>query len=253
VALSDFFNNLSKTVKSNSPEILTAFGVAGVIVTTYLTARASFKSQREITEMEENNGYISEEEGQFKERFALVWKNYIPAGISGAVTIACIIGSNKASGNRTAAAVVAYSLTEKAFSEYKERVVEELGKGKSQKIVDQIAQDKVLENPSTSKEVIIIDGEHVLCCELYTGRYFRSNMDRLRKAENEINARIVHECYVALEEFYDLIGLSNTSVSSNLGWSSDRLLSLEFSTVISKDGEPCLAFDYNYVKPLALM
>ncbi len=40
--LSDIFTKTAKTLKSNSPEILTALGVSGVITTSYLTAKASF-------------------------------------------------------------------------------------------------------------------------------------------------------------------------------------------------------------------
>ncbi len=75
-------------------------------------------------------------------------------------------------------------------------------------------------------------------------------METLRKAQNDINSQVVNQAYVTLEEFYDLVGLPNTSNASNLGWDSDKLMALQFSTVLSEAGEPCLAFDYNYTKPL---
>jgi hypothetical protein len=90
----------------------------------------------------------------------------------------------------------------------------------------------------------------VLCCELYTRRYFKSDMEALRKAQNDINSKIIHELYVTLDELYNLLGLTSTSVSGNLGWDSDKMLELQFSTVLTENGEPCLAFEYNYLKPL---
>ena len=75
-------------------------------------------------------------------------------------------------------------------------------------------------------------------------------METLRRAENQLNKLIVNDLYVTLDEFYDILGLPGTSVSQSVGWNSDRLMELQFSTVISEDGEPCLAFDYNYVKPI---
>ena len=241
---------VTKIAKTHSPEILMALGISSMVSTVYLTGKASFEAARLIDLEEEEEGPSQNRRKRIQERTKLVWKLYIPAAASGAVSVACAIGSFKASGNKTAAAVAAYSLTEKAFSEYKEHVVEELGKGKSQKIVDQIAQDRVLANPEPSKEVVIMPSGHILCCEMFTGRYFRSDMESLRKAENEINAKINHERYVTLDEFYELVGLKGTTNSASLGWDSDRLMALDFSTVISIDGEPCLAFDYNYVKPL---
>ena len=90
----------------------------------------------------------------------------------------------------------------------------------------------------------------VLCHESYTGRYFECDMETLRKAENEINSRIVKHDRASLNDLYYILGLGATSYSDNVGWDSARLLELEFSTVLSQDGKPCLAFDYNYTKPV---
>jgi Family of unknown function (DUF6353) len=249
----DFTNligTITKQVKANSPEILAALGLVGTVSTAYLTGRASYAAALVIAEEEAKGGTAADKKQRFKERTKLVWKFYIPAAISGALTAGCSIGSLKASGRRTTAAVAVYSLTEKAFTEYKEKVAEEIGKGKEQKITDQLVQDRVTENPAGSREVVILGNGHVLCCELFTGRYFRSDMESMRRAENNINAKIVNERYVTLDDFYELLGLSSTSVSGNVGWDSDRLMELKFSTVISESGEPCLAFDYNYTKPM---
>jgi hypothetical protein len=234
--------NFKKTLKSNSPEILTAFAVSGVVTTSYLAAKASFKAAGHL---EDQSPHMS-----LKDKAKYVWKCYIPTGISGALTIGCIVGASKSNSNRAAAAVTAYSLTEKAFTEYREKIVEQIGKGKEQNIRDEVAQDKILNNPLTSKEVVLIGPGQVLCCELFTRRYFRSDMETLRKAINDINMRIVSEMYVTLDEFYDLIGLPGTSNSDHIGWDSNKLVDLYFSTVLSESGEPCLSFDYNYTKPL---
>lgn len=239
-----FLNNVVKALRSNSPEILTALGVSGVVTTSYLVGKASFKASK-FVDLDED-GVSS---ANLKENVRVVWKLYIPAGISGVLTVGCIIGASKANGARTTAAVTAYSISERAFGEYREKVVEQIGKGKEQKIRDEIVQERISKNPS-NQEIVIVGGGHVLCCELFTHRYFRSDMERLKKAQNDINAKIINERYVTLDELYDLIGLPDTSNSNNLGWDSDKLMALNFSTVISEDGEPCLAFDYNYTKPI---
>lgn len=251
--LNDILNRTLNTVKSNSPEILTALGVSGVLSTSYLVGKASFKASEAIDEDPRGEvvaGVFYKADLSVKEKAQLVWKIYIPAGISGALTIGCIIGASRASGRRTAAAVTAYSLTEKAFTEYKEHVVEQLGEGKEQKLRDEIAQEQVTKNPIGSKEVLVIGTGQILCCELLTHRYFRSDMESLRKAQNDVNAMVVNLLYVSLDDFYDLIGLPHTTNSDKMGWNSDKLMDLSFSTVLSEDGEPCLAFDYNYTKPL---
>jgi hypothetical protein len=166
-------------IKQNAPEIFTALSMSGVVTTAYFTGKASYEVARD----EDVDPWISK-----RDQIKRYWKLYIPAGLSGAFTIGCIFGASRAAGHRTAAAVTAYSLSERAFSEYKEKVVEQIGKGKEQKLRDEIAQDRV--NKTPPREVIIAGTGAVLCCELFTQRYFRSDMETLRKAMNDINQRI---------------------------------------------------------------
>lgn len=89
----------------------------------------------------------------------------------------------------------------------------------------------------------------VLCCELFTGRYFPCTMERLKKAQNELNAKLLREDLCTLDEFYYMLGLEYTYSSSEVGWRSDKLMELEFSAIMYKD-KPVLAFNYNYVRQL---
>lgn len=237
-----------KALRDNSPTILTSFGVSGTLTTAYLASKASFKAS-EIIRQHDVTRPLNRKD-LFKERFGLVWKLYIPAAISGAVTIGCIIGAAKIGNRRMAAVTAAYSLSEKAFTEYKDKVTEKFGKNKEQSVRDEIAQDKVKQNAPSSQQILMAGPGNVLCCELYTGRYFTSDIESLRKAQNEINAKIVREVYATLNDFYYIIGLSQTSYSGDIGWDSYKLMELEFSTVLTNDGKPCLAFEYNYVKPI---
>lgn len=189
-----------------------------------------------------------ERNDRYKENAKEAWKLYVPAASSGVVTIGCIFGAQRVNARRTAAAVTAYTVAERAFSEYRDKVVEQIGKGPEQKIRDKIAQDRVDKSPPSG--VIVMGTGHVLCCEAYTGRYFQSEMETLKQAVNEINARVNRERWVTLSEFYDLIGLDHTSISSELGWDADKLLDIQFTSVLANGSDPCLVFEYNYVKPL---
>lgn len=249
MAVVDIFNNSKKLIKVKSPEILTAFGVSGVLITAYLTGKAAVEASDLIRE-DESNGSLENPKERLVHRTKLVWKCYISATASGVITATCILGSSRVNSRRTAAAITAYSISEKAFTEYREKVVEQIGNRKDQSIRADLAQSKVDKNEPTSKEVIITGAGEVLCCELMTARYFKSDMETLRKAQNEVNALVIKDLYVALDEFYDIVGLPHTSQSDILGWNSEKLMELMFSTVLSGSGEPCLAFDYNYTKPL---
>lgn len=171
-----------------------------------------------------------------------------PAGVSAVITVGCIVGASKANTRQTAVVTAAYTITEKAFEEYKEKVIEKFGENKEQAVRDEIAQDRV--NNTSAQNVIVAGSGNVLCFEEYTGRYFQSDMETLRKAQNTVNAKMMGEMWATLSDFYYLIGLPQTSYSSDMGWADGRLMELKFSTVMSEDQRPCIAFEYNYIKPL---
>lgn len=142
----------------------------------------------------------------------------------------------------------AYSLSERAFSEYKDKVKEKLGERKEQGVRDAIAEDRVRNNPPGQAVVVIGDGNS-LCYELHTGRPFISSMEALKKAENALNARLLREDFAYLHNFYDLAGIPHTDSDYDFGWTSDKLMELEFTSLLHED-KPVLAFAYNYYKPL---
>lgn len=248
--LNNLTRNVQRVLRDNSSTILTAFGVSGVLTTAYLTAKASFKASEMFRDDPRGVtvcGKFYQDPLTPKEKVELVWKLYIPAGISGALTIGCIISGTRVGMRRTAAAYSLLTVSEKAFSEYRDKVIDQVGEKKEQALRDEIAQDRVTQS---SQGVIVIGSGNVLCYEMHTGRYFNSDMETLRKAQNNINAKLISEMEASLSDFYYLVGLPYTSHSSGTGWSSDKMLELSFSTVLSEDGRPCISFEYNYVKPL---
>lgn len=249
--INEIFKGLSKTIGENSPAILTGIGVAGTVSTAVLTARATVDAvhilhERHVEETQEPDLSVKESLGAYsaREKIEIAWKCYVPAVATGVVTVACVLGANHVNSKRTTALVTAYSLTENAFKEYKEKVVEQIGVNKETKVRDAVAQDKLDRNPSAGREIIIAEGGDVLCYETYTGRYFKSDMETLRKAQNDINQQIISEMYASLNDFFNAIGLPNTSIGDTLGWTMDEMLELHFSALL-EDGKPCIAVGYH--------
>lgn len=246
--------NLSKVIvktqdvlHKNSQTILTSFAISGVVTTTYLGAKASFKSCRDI---DYHYAIYPDDDLELRDAINIVWRNYIPVALSGAATIGCILGSHKISSRKTAAAQAAFALSERIFNEYKDKVVEQIGPKKEQDIRDKMAQEKVNKNDPSSTQVFITGNGNVLCCEGYTGRYFHSDMESLRRVENKINAKLNAHDHASLSDLYYLLNIPETKVSDDLGWDSGRLLELEFSSTITPDGRPCLVFNYNYIRSI---
>lgn len=138
----------------------------------------------------------------------------------------------------------AYSLSQHAFEEYKDKVVEKVGKTKERAVRDDIAQDRVNQNPPSKNDIIITGGGDVLCYDKYTGRYFMSNMDALKKAENQVNFYVLNNQYATLNDFYQYIGLPTVPVGEEVGWTCDLNFGIDFSTTIAENDKPCIVLDY---------
>lgn len=232
--------NATKFVSDNSPTILTAMSVAGVVTTSVMAVKATPEAVRDIWDAESELTEVLSP----KDKIKLCWKHYVPALTMGAMTIACIISANTISTKRNAALMSLYTFTEKSLKEYQEKVVETFGENKEQKVRDDIAQDRVNNDPVSTKQVIITGGGDVLCYDTLSGRYFENNIEAIRKAENDLNKLLLDDGYASQNEFYHLIGLPPTKLGEELGWTSENLLSLEFSSVLSEDNRPCLSINY---------
>jgi hypothetical protein len=260
IGLAQKAQHLKFLVGDNSPLILTSMGVVGTVGTAYLTGRASFKAARildqENTEfpVEVDLEYEDEEGDLVKDeilktnlstvgKVKLVWKLYIPPVAAGATTIACIVAANKISSKKIAALALAGGISERAFQEYKDKVIEKLGDRQDTKIRDEIAQDRVNKNTTSQQVVLAGDGE-VLCFDLTSGRYFKSTVEDIKRAENKVNWELIHYGYSNLTTFYDELGLAPTTHSDSVGWNLHNKMEVKFSTVMSPDNRPCVAVDF---------
>lgn len=238
------FKGFGAAISKHSPEILTGIGIAGMITTTVLAVKATPKALMLIEDAE----YAKRDTLTTVEKTKAAWKPYIPAVVTGTVSIACLIGASSVHAKRNAALATAYQLSSTALSEYKEKVIETIGEKKEKAICEKVAQEKVNNNPVSTKEVIIAGSGDVLFLEPISMRYFTSDIERVRKIVNDFNYRLTTgmEGYISLSEFYDEIGLSRTSTSDDIGWNlwRDGQIELKFSATVADDGRPCLMLDY---------
>ena len=249
--LTKFGVKASRFLAKNSPSVLTAVGVVGTISATVLTGQATFKAARILIE-EENRIRVTpdEEPLTWRERVSMVWPLYIPPFGVGVLAVTSIILATRVNNRRAAAMAAAYSVSERAFQEYREKVYEKFGETKERHIRDELAQDRVIKNRYADAEVIITDNSQQLFMDSFSGRYFMSSMDVIKKGENEINHHLIHNMYASLSDFYDKIGLPHTAFSDDIGWKSDRLLELTFSATISDDDRACIVMDFS-VRPVS--
>lgn len=234
--------DVQKALKKHSPEILTGIGVAGMVATTVMAVKATPKALQKIDEQEIRDG----KRLTGKEIVKAAWKCYIPAAVTGVCSVACVIGASSVNARRNAALATAYTLSETALKEYKEKALEVVGEKKEQAIRDAIAKDQIAKAPLKDKEVVLTGKGESLCYDPLSGRYFKSDIEKLRKAENMMNRRMRDEVKISLNEFYEEIGLREIEMGEHLGWDIDKgYIELDFSSQLAEDGTPCLVMGHH--------
>lgn len=240
--LAKSFLSLKTAIKKHSPEILTGIGIAGMITTTVMAVRATPKA---LILIEERKEEIGAEKLEAMDMVKTAWACYIPAAITGTLSVACLIGASSVNARRNAALATAYTLSESALKDYQGKVIEMFGE-KNEAVKDAIAKDKVEKNPVVTREVIITEKGNTLCYDAISGRYFKSDIEKIKKAECELNRQMLDDMYVSLNDFYYEIGLDSVKLGDELGWNVDSgYIDLSFSSQLASDGTPCLVIDYS--------
>lgn len=232
-----------KSIEKRSPEILTGLGIAGMITTTVLAVRATPKALQLIEDKIEEDGVC---DLGIQEKIKVAWKPYIPAIVTGTVSTACLIGASSVNAKRNAALAAAYNLSATALAEYKEKVIETVGEKREKTIRDKVSEERIKKHPVVEEEVYDTRRGNTLCFDPLSARYFQCDIDVIKRAELTIKERLLHDICgsASVNEFYDEIGLPHTSVGDNIGWNTDELIKIRFSSHLTDKGVPSAVIDY---------
>ena len=241
--ISKLIESSKKKLSDNAPEIMIGFGLAGMLTSTIMAVKATPKAMAII---EEEEDYLNRELTKI-EKAKLVWKPYVPAALGYCASTALIIGANNVNSKRSAMFAGAYKLSEQTLATYRDKVIETIGEEKEREISDKVARDKVKETRQTSyhaNEVIYGTGQ-CLCYDPISGRYFNSDMDKIRKVENDLNYRLMKENMISLNEFYTELGMECTDMGFKYGWNIDEgLIEVRFTSTITDDNKLCLVVTF---------
>lgn len=232
--------------KKNSPAILFGVGVAGVIGSTVLACRATLKLEEVLDKAQSdleiaNKLAVAVVEGEdveysnsdknrdtaviYARGIISVGKLYAPAVILGVGSISALTASHNILTKRNIALTAAYTAVDRAFNEYRERVVEKYGED----------QDRIFRYDTEKVEIVNENGKKVVVDRAGPGaasmyaRFFdplstewnkesEYNMVFLRCQQNYANDLLKARGHVFLNDVYDMLGLPRSSAGSVVGW-----------------------------------
>lgn len=149
------------------------------------------------------------------------------------------ISSHRINVRRQMALEAAFAVTKQALDDKDSAMEKLLGQKKAKMVTDEAAKKKVERHPLKNESQIVVTGAgDVICFDEYSGRYFRSNPEFIRKVVNDLNMRLRDEMQISLNDFYYEIGLRAVPIGDQLGWNvNEGSIDVTFSSMLTQDVE----------------
>ena len=248
-------------LKQHSPEILTVVGVVGVVAATVMACKATLKAKDVLDKHEDMMATIKEAqeskdpdytETDVQKDKVIVYVNtvkdfailYGPAVVTGALSLTCLVGANIILKKRNIALAAAYSLVEKSFKQYRNRVIEELGESKDFHFrygtdYETVTEEVTDENGKTKKvkkqvQVLNPANEQSMYARLYDEQIFDTNGSYTGSSQwspnpdynaNNLyyknlwaNDQLKAKGYLFLNDVYEELGFPRTKAGQVVGW-----------------------------------
>lgn len=246
---------ISKITDEKSPVILTGLAVAGLIVSVGLMYKSAPKIKKRIEDCKTD--LKKSPEGKKQEIITNCVKDVaieaVPTILTVGATTACIIGSNRASAKKIATLSAAYNLTKVAADKWQEEATKLLKEEGINKVKEAVTGEKIkenVENVDIDESTAEYTGNGtVLCKDEYSGRLFYSSPEAIEQAINELSYRIMSEMYVSVNDFYEILGISQTRMGDDFGWNIDDTdkgrLPITLSSALTKNKRPVLFVSYD--------
>lgn len=226
-------------INKNSPTILAGVAVAGVVTTAVLAVRGSKKIDPIVLEHRNKINEIREGEEQEKSEVnrevaktyfltsLKIANAYLPAALSGAATIACIVGGTHISNKRYLAMSAAYKGIESSFAEYRKRIEENFEKEAIEKALnDQKYEVEMVDEESGHRRTVRTNNfgfgsPYARVFDHYNFNW-SSSMDQndlwLKSIQSYMNDTLKIQGHVVLNDVYKALGFSPTPEGYVVGW-----------------------------------
>lgn len=229
-------------LKQYSPEILTTVGIVGVVTAGVMAARATLKLEETIDRAQTRIDVAKSMKEDFDDypeathkkdmlraysqyTFDIV-KLYGPSVTLGAASIGCIIGAHGIMRRRNVALLAAYKTLETAYSNYRARVIEEVGEEKERDLYLGLKEEEVV-NEEGKKEVskVVADpnglSPYARFFDETNPNWVKNgelNLYYLRMHQNYWNDVLRTRGYVFLNEIYSDMEMDTSRAGQVVGW-----------------------------------
>lgn len=236
-------NSSRAWIFNHSSELEIGFGIMGFATAIGFGVRAGMKAAPEIEKRKKELGV---EKLTPKETVQTVGKMFIPTVGTAVASSVLVIHGTKSLNKANAALATAYSITEAAFKDYQEKVVEVVGEKKEKQIRDEISKEAITKNPPPANTELMINTGYGKCIayEPITKKYILTSPEAIYKAVNNYNRRLIGEMWLPFNEFTYDIGIQPTAECDIIGNDVDHPLEVYLSAQLDDNERPVLVINY---------
>jgi hypothetical protein len=239
-SLSRVVANQGLLAKTHSPTVLFGLGIAGGVTSTVLACRATLKLEEVLARAQHDldiaNSMQHEDysDSDRKKDVAIIYTRsvvdlgrlYGPAVVVGAASISALWGSHNILTKRNAALMSAYAAVDKAFKEYRARVVEKYGEDVDRTLRYETETITVKNEETGKKETIVraapgAASMYARFFDEYSSSWSKDpevNFLFVRCQQNYANDLLKARGHIFLNEVYDMLGLERSQAGSVVGW-----------------------------------
>lgn len=239
-------------IKKYSPKILTIVGILGFIGTVVMAIKSTPKCEEllDLSEARVKEETKDDDAKLSKKEFGIcLAKAYWSTAAMGVISTACFIASNYVSGKREALVATALGMSEAALHQFQESALEVVGKNTMEEIKSKVADKKLAEKPISKSKIFVSSKKgSTKFFDSFTGRYFESDLEMVRRVVNDLNEKNYGIDFVPVNDFYYELGLDTIPKGDDFGWARhDRNcppVQIDYAARLSDDGEPCIVLNY---------
>lgn len=250
----DTIKKLGAVINENLPHILTGVAAVGVVTTAVEAVKAVLK----VKKIDANE---DDERKPSDKAKSIVW-SFVPAVVSGVLTIVCIVSSDVVHTKRYTSLLGAFVLTKSEFEKHKDDLKELLGPDKTKEIEQQLAEKRVARASSETDESTlkkmrfgdaVEDSKYVKhkVVDQVTGATFKSSYAALLRGEAAVAKEVARTGHATLEWFYSAVTdeADYPEIATRIYWDQTErkdLMDLRINADVSPEGELFYTIDYEY-------
>ncbi|MBQ8707855.1 MAG: hypothetical protein IJ523_07200 [Succinivibrionaceae bacterium] len=239
------------TMKQHSPEILVVTGIVGVVVSAVMACKATRKldpvleAHKQSAEAVHKKYAAGKDDHAEKRELTGVYlktgvgivKLYGPSVTIGALSIAGILTGNNILRKRNMALAAAYATIDASYKQYRGRVIEKFGEevdkelrfGSHQEKIEVVETDENGKEKKVKKDITVMgsglsDYARYFCVGEAKAAEPNSDYNAFfLKAQEELaNHMLRANCFLFLNDVYDMLGIDKSIAGQAVGWVYDK-------------------------------